>query len=902
MIDVRCRKHVDLKAILDFYKLELESHNKSYINEALRRYSIVSKVVGKEYTELYLLPLILKVLEIGSYEVNHIVSEELVNIIDLNTHYTEESKKTIKDICNNLLFNEEMSIRMESIKSLEIIFSRLQDERFIFSFIEEILLPIIKTKFNFSGNYYTSSSSSLTDKLSLCNIIPSLILPYCNKFEKNNLLLLYLSLCDDEVPSLRIGASQKLVKILKNIFPLKCGMTRIEYQKLKLSDQNIITEKLLNLVLALYKDQTCDLLKSASIGIAIQLYTNPIFYIEFISCDDRDSLLYFICSIFENRTYLQRQAVIEELIPLCLSLKGYYELSQEDNESIIFNGYILNGNSNILSNIRCNNYSVDIIQFIFDNLTKEVDIEIRLLTFKFIEKLLRMGIEIFESNRDSILGQSIEYERKTAIDDVVISVIMYINKNISDLLMIGSVPFKCIFCIILVQMIIYSQQLFEYDISNRKIKNSNNNLEHLKIKDMFIQIFISHFNDPNINVVSTAIENLYKIINLVSEEQLSDYILPKIKSILFVEIDLAAYNNERAEKSTALHKWRIIRCIIRQIPLWIRYNQPCSRICPFYNSIIVRSILDTTFSVSISALQTIMRIISKLNDFNECTIWINEFIIPSILMPFIEDETHSIKYTFDIAGSIDYNNIDDFSLNKNVEIYEYKFRSCDYMNRIFIMNLIFAIYRSLFYKWVYINFQEFKDHLNSVTSNIPNSFKTNETYIEGQKTPPFRVLSSILDGEELFIKLSELVVPLIINSIDDSIKNVSIATLQLVVQVIKIFSLDLYFSCDKEMFACSSFGERDGFGANDDSDELLKEHLLNQFELDSVWHLRNIMSNSKIDHKSVNIFSNCIYQEFIPVFEKIGELEIDGNDTELTFPIISIKEWYNIFKKELSKP
>ncbi|KAH8584154.1 HEAT repeat family [Cryptosporidium sp. chipmunk genotype I] len=899
MIDVKCRKHVDLKAILDFYKLELESDNKSYINEALRRYSLVSKVVGKDHSEYYLLPLILKVLEIGSYEVNHIVSEELVNIIDPSTQYTEDSKRIIKDICNYLLFNEELSIRMESIKSLEIIFSRLQEESSILSFIEEILLPIIKTKLNYSGNHYTSTSSSLTDKLSLCNIIPSLMLPYCDKLEKNNLLLLYLSFCDDEVPSLRIGASQKLVQILKNIFPLKCGMSELEYQQLKLSDQNIITEKLLNLVLTLYKDQTCDTLKSASIGIAIQLYTNPIFYIEFISCDDRDSLLHFICSIFENRTYLQRQAVIEELIPLCLSLKGYYELSQEDDGNIKFSGYISNNNCNILSNIKAVHYSVDMVQFVFDNLSKEVDVEIRLLTFKFIERLLKMGIDIFESNKGQNSGQTIEYQRKSAIDEVAISIIMYINKNISELLTIGSIQFKCIFCIILVQMIIYSQRLFEYESSNQKIRGLDNNLEHLKIKNTFIQVFISNFNDPNINVVSTAIENLHKIIYLVSEEQLCDFILPKIKSVLFVDVDLIAYNNKRVEKSTSLHKWRIIRCIIRQIPLWIRYNQPCVRICPFYNSIIVRSILDTAFSVSISALQTIMRIVSKFNNFNECTTWINEFIIPSIILPFIENKTHSIKYTFDMVNYINYSNIDNFNPNKNIEVYEYKFESCDYMNRIFIINLIFAIYRSLFYKWVYVNFQGFKDYLNSVTSNISTYFKENVTYIEEQNNPPVGVLSDILDGEELFIKFSKLVVPVIKKSLDDPIKNVSIAASQLVVQVIKIFSLDLYFTYDKEMFACSSFGERDGLSTNNDADELLKEHLLNQFEFDSVWHLRNIMSNNKIDHKNVYLFPNCIYQELISVFERVDELEIIESDLESVSPIISIKEWYNAYKKNL---
>ncbi|KAL3128668.1 hypothetical protein CHM_4g2375 [Cryptosporidium hominis] len=901
MIDLKCRKHIDLKAILDFYKLELESDNKTYINEALRRYSLVSKVVGKDYSELYLLPLVLKVLEIGSYEVNHIVSEELINIIDPNTQYSEESKRIIKDICNYLLFNEEMSIRMESIKSLEIVFSRFQGKSSILSFIEEILLPIIKTKFDYFGDHYTSSNSSLTDKLSLCNIIPSLMFPYCNKFEKNNLLLLYLSLCDDEVPSLRIGASQKLVQILKNIFPLKCGMSKFEYQQLKLSDQNIITEKLLNLVLALYKDQTCDILKPASIGIAIQLYTNPIFYIEFISCDDRNSLLHFICSVFEGREYLQRQAVIEELIPLCLSLKGFYELSQEGNEGIKFSGYISNDNCNILSNIKTINYSVDIIQFVFENLSKEVDIEIRLLIFKFIEKLLKMGIDVFESNKGLISDQTIEYQRKSAIDEVVISIIFYINKNISELLAIGSIQFKCIFCKILVQMIIYSQQLFEYESSNQKVRSLNNNMEHLKIKDIFIKVFVSHFNDPNINVVSTAIENLHKIINLVSEEQLSDFILPKIKSVLFVDVDLVAYNNKRVEKSTALHKWRIIRCIIRQIPLWIRYNQLCVRVCPFYNSIIVRSILDTAFSVSISALQTIMKIISKFNDLNECATWINEFIIPSILLPYIENRTHSIKYTFDVINYINYNNIDDFSSNKNIEIYEYKFESCDYMNRILIINLIFAIYRSLFYKWAYVNFQEFKDYLNSITLNMPNYFKTNGSSIEGQNNLPIGVLSNILDGEELFVKFSRLVVPVIKNSIDDSIKNVSIATSQLLVQVIKIFSLDLYFIWDKEKFACSSFGERDEFSAND-ADEFLKEHLLNQFEFDSAWHLRRIMSNNKIDQKDVYLFPNCIYQEFISVFEKIDELEVIESDIELVSPINSIKKWYSTYKNNPSNP
>lgn len=899
MIGVRCRKHVDLKAILDFYKLELESDNKSYINEALRRYSIVSKVVGKDYTELYLLPLVSKVLEVGSYEVNHIISEELVNIIDPNTHYSDESKKTMRDICNNLLFNEEMSIRMESIKSLEIIFSRFQYETLIFSFIEEILLPIVKTKFNFSGDYYNSSSSSLTDKLSLCNIIPTLILPYCNKSEKNNLLLLYLSLCDDEVPSLRIGASQKLVQILKNTFPLKCGMNENEYQQLKLSDQNLITEKLLNLVSELYKDQTCDLLKSASVGIAIQLYINPIFYIEYISCDDRDSLLYFICSIFENRTYLQRQALIEDLIPLCLSMKGFYELNSK-NKEFVFSGYTSSGNCNILSNIKANSCSVDIIQFVFEHLIKEVDVEIRLLTFKFFEKLLKMGIEIFESNRDSESEKSMEYQRKAAIDVIAISIIIYINNNITELLMFGNIPFKCIFCIVLVQMIIYIQKLSECDESSQEIKYLNDDLEQLNIKDIFIQVFISHFNDPNINVVSTAIENLYKIINLVSEEQLGNHILPKIKTVLFFDVDTVAYNNKRAEKSTTLHKWRIIRCIIRQIPLWIRYNPSPVRVCPFYNSIIVRSILDTTFSVSISALQTIMRIISRFNDLTECNIWIYEFIIPSILLPYIEDRTHSIKYTFDIVGSVSYRNSDDFRYDKCIETYEYKFRSCDYMNRIFIMNLIFAIYRSLFYKWAYINFQEFKEHLNSIPLNTPTNPKINESHLKEQKDPPFRVLSNILDGEEVFVKFSSLVVPVITSYIDDSIKNVSITTSQLVVQVIKIFSLESYLLWDKEMFACSSFGEKNGMIIDGYSDELLKEHLLNQYELDSVWHLRNIMSNSKIDDKAVYLFPNCIYKEFISVFEKLDKLEIDENDTELFPPISSIKKWYNTCEKESS--
>lgn len=893
MTDVRCRKHVDLKAILDFYTLELESDNKSYINEALRRFSIVSKVVGKDYTELYLLPLVSKVLEIGSYEVNHIVSEELVNIIDSNTNYSDESKETIRNICSNLLFNEEVSTRMETIKSLEIIFSRFQYETLTFSFIEDILLPIVKTKFNFSGDYYNSSSSSLTDKLSLCNIIPSLILPYCNKFEKNNLLLLYLSLCDDEVPSLRIGASQKLVQILKNTFPLKCGMNEHEYQKLKLSDQNVITEKLLHLVSALYKDQTCDLLKSASVGIAIQLYINPIFYIEYISCDDRDSLLYFICSVFENRTFLQRQALMEELIPLCLSIKGFYELNNKSKD-IRLGGYTSSGNCNILSNIKVNIHSVDVIQYVFEHFVKEVDIEIRLLTFKFFEKLLKMGIEIFESNRDSELEKSMEYQRKAVIDEIVISIIIYINSNISELLIIGNIPFKCIFCIVLVQMIIYIQQLSESDITNHEVNCLNSDFEQLSIKNIFIQAFISHFNDPNINVVSTAIENLYKIINLVSEEQLSDHILPKIKTVLFFNIDAAAYNNKRVEKSTALHKWRIIRCIIRQIPFWIRYNQPPVRICPFYNSIIVRSILDTTFSVSVAALQTIMRIISRFNDLNECTIWINEFIIPSILLPYIDNKAHSIKYTFDIVGSISYKNTDDFRRDEDIETYEYEFKSCDYMNRIFIMNLIFAIYRSLFYKWAYINFQVFKDHLNSISLNT--STYINESYLKEQKDPPLRVLSNILDDEDIFVRFSRLVVPLIANYIDDSIKNVSITTSQLVVQVIKIFSLDSYILWDKEMFVCSSFGEKDRIAMNGYSDELLKEHLLNQYELDSVWHLRNIMSNSKIDDKAIYLFPNCIYKEFISVFEKFNKLEIDEKDTELFPPISSIKKWYNIYE------
>ncbi|KAJ1610206.1 hypothetical protein OIY81_1004 [Cryptosporidium canis] len=895
-----CRKHVDLKAILDFYTLELESDNKTYINEALRRYSIVSKVVGKDYTELYLLPLVSKVLEIGSYEVNHIVSEELVNIIDPSAHYCDESKQIIRNICNNLLFNEEVSIRMESIKSLEVIFSKFKCEALTFSFIEEILLPIVKTKFNFSGDYYNSSSSSLTDKLSLCNIIPSLILPYCNKSEKNNLLLLYLSLCDDEVPSLRIGASQKLVQILKNTFPLKCGMDELEYQQLKLSDQNVITEKLLHLFSTLYKDQTCDLLKSASVGIAVQLYVNPIFYIEYISNDDRDSLLYFICSIFENRVYFQKQALIEELIPLCLSIKGFFELSKE-SEFEMFNGYILNGSCNILSNIKLGGNSVDVINYIFEHLAKEVDIEIRILIFKFFNRLLKMGIDIFESNRDSKFETSIEYRRRAAVDDIVVSLIIYINSNISELLLIGNIQFKCILCTVLVQIIIYIQQLSKCNTPGQNGIYLNTGLDQLNAQEIFIQVFVSHLNDPNINVVITAIENLHKIINLVSEEQLNDHILPKIKTVLFFEMGAMANNNKRAEKSITLQKWRIVRCIIRQIPLWVKYGQSPVKICPFYNSIIIRSILDTTFSVSISALQTIMRIISSFNDFNECKIWMNEFIIPSILLPYIEGKTHSIKYTFDVVNSVNCNGLNDMRHDKIVETYEYEFRSCDYINRIFVMNFVFAAYRALFYKWAYINFKEFKEHLNSVSLHASDSENPKDSYSKERDYYPVRILSKILDGEEIFVKFSRLVAPLIVKCVDDSIKNVSIVTAQVMVQVIKIFSLDSYLLWEKMMFACSSFGERRDIVTNDYGDELLREHLLNQYEFDSVWHLRNIMSNSKVDDKNFYIFPNCIYQELITVFEKFNKLEIDERDTELFSHISSIKKWFNSFEREINK-
>ncbi|KAF7459313.1 HEAT repeat family protein [Cryptosporidium felis] len=880
MLDVRGRKYVDFKAILEFYKSELESENKSFIHEALRRYSIVSKVVGKEYSELYLLPLMLRMLEIGSYEINRIVSEELVNIIDSSVNYKDESKLLIGKICSNLLFNEESSIRIESVKSIELIFSKFKDENLIFSFVEEVLLPIIKDKCNISGTNYSSSGSSLTDKLSFCNIIPTLILPYCTKIEKNNVLLLFLSLCDDEVPSLRMGASQQLVHIIKKIFPLKCGMNQVEYQNLKLTDQRLITERLLNLVVSFYKDQTCDVLKSASVGIAIQLYTNPVFYIEYVSLNDRESLLNFMCSALIDRQYSQRETIIGELVPICLSLKGYYELGQDKGEEMVFKGYASNSSSNILSDIGFSCYSLEIVTSIFEVITKEEDIGIKLSTFKFFRKLLKMGIDIYESHRDLLSNESIEFKRRNLIDEIVDLIIIYLNNSISDLLMITNSTFKCIFCETIVLMIIYIQHLLDHNSVNTK--SSIKVLEYQKLKDMFIRVFISYFNDQNINVVSTAIENLYKIIGLVSDEQLNCHIFPKIKTIIFVEVDNIT-NNKFVEKTTGLQKWRIVRCIIRQIPLWIRFESPCIGIYPFYNSIIVRSILDNTFSVSVSALQTIMRIISEFKSFDECKMWVNEFIVDSILSPYIENISHSIQYTFDVNHK-KIQNKDEFAEKKNIERYEYKIQSCNYMNRIIIMNLIFAVYRSLLYKWVYTHFIKFKTDLSLFISGMNNLTHHEESNYRSI------VLSDILQ-EDVFERFSKLVTPIIMDSIDDPIINVSITTSQLVVQIIKIFSFERYLNWEKETFSCSSFGEANSIEI-EYYDELLKEHLLSQFELDSVWHFRNIMSNCKIDNKN-SLFPKCIYKELLSVFKKYSEIEYNERDTEFVSIVNSIVEWYN---------
>ncbi|KAH7647359.1 hypothetical protein FG379_003026 [Cryptosporidium bovis] len=886
MLGVRCQSYPDLRGILDFYKSELESENKTYIFEALRRYGVVSKVVGKDNSEFCLLPLILNVVEFGNYEVNHIVSEELVNIIDVNINYTKESKEIIKKICSKLLFNEEISIRIESIKSLEAIFSRFVSSELVTSFIEEVILPIVKEKCSSKDSI---TNLPLTDKLSFCNIIPNLILPYCNKTEKNNLVLLYLSLCDDEVPSLRIGASQNLVQILKKIFPLKCGMSLAEYSDIKLVDQSIITEKLLNLVLSLSNDQTsCEVLKSTSVGIAIHLYTNPLFYLEYISSYDRNQLLYFVCEFLDSKYHLQRNAIIGELLPMCLSIRDYYKLSENDS-NFIFRSYLSSNEESLLSNIAISSKNSDLMQCIFNILANENETETKILVLEFFQKLIVLGIETYEGNNDSYQNDNIVMKRNASIVvDLSNSIISYIYEHLSEFQLEIHVSLKNSLCTLIVHLIKYIEYLpsgtsyFGIDIKNIKIK--------------FIQVFVSYFTDSNTNVVINAIEHLHVIINQINEEYIFCYLLPQIKTLIFSENEIISFNKKQTEKNIAVQNWRIKRCIIRQLPHWTKSIVFDRKICEFFNCIIIRCILDSTLTVSISALQTIMDIISGFETFDECVYWTNNFIIPSIFIPYIESKSHSIELSCDTSDSNKNSDGTESPLVKDRnEVFDYNILGDDYNKRILVLNIIFVTFRSLFYKWAFINFENLQE-------NLVNREKDNKIVREDEteESSGLIILTDVLNQEEVFTRLSKLVAPIIYNCITDPIVNVSISASKLSLQIIKLFSIKVN-SIHKQSFETSNFAGRTEF-LNSCEDELLKNHLINQFELDSIWHLRSVMSNIKIELQEITHFPICIYREFKTIFDKYSEIEVDESEEELYRVVNSIKLWYNLLITNRDKP
>ncbi|KAH8738909.1 hypothetical protein FG386_000775 [Cryptosporidium ryanae] len=884
MLGVRLQSYPDLRGILDFYKSELESENKTYIFEALRRYSVVSKVVGKDNSEFCLLPLILNVVEFGNYEVNHIVSEELVNIIDVNVNYTEESKQIIKKICSVLLFNEEISIRMESIKSIESIFSRFVTKELVTSFIEEIILPILKEKCH--GND-SITNLPLTDKLSLCNIIPTLILPYCNKIEKNNLVLLYLSLCDDEVPSLRIGASQNLVQILKKIFPLSCDMTLIEYSDIKLVEQSIITEKLLNLVLSLSNDQaSCEVLRSISVGIAIHLYTNPVFYLEYISSYDRDKLLYFVCDFLDSKYHSQRNAIISELLPICLSIKGYYQLSENDH-NIVFRGYSLSKDQNILSKITISNNNSDLMKCIFVILSNENEIEIKNLVLDFFFKLAVLGIEIYEENKNlSENGNKVIKRRISIIVDILNSIISYIYKHLPEFQLVVHVSLKNNLCTLIVHLIKYIEYLpsgtsyFGIDIE--------------KIKMKFIQVFVSYFKDSDTNVVISAIEHLSVVINQINKEFIFCYLLPQIKTLIFSENEIISGNKKQIERTIAVQNWRVKRSIIRQLPHWTKSIVFDKKICQLFNSIIIRCIIDTTLTVSISALQSIMDIISGFEGFDECVYWTEQFIIPSIFIPYIESKSHSIELSCDTSNlRKDIRNTKSLPAEERNEIFDYCILSNDYNNRILVLNTIFVVFRSLFYKWASINFENIKENLINREEDM---IIRNE---EADKLSGIVILTGVLDQEEIFIRLSKLVAPIIYSCITDHIINVSISASQLVLQIIKLFSLKSN-SIYKQSFETPNFAAIKESLSNCE-DKILKKYLMNQFEFDSIWHLRSVMSSVGIELNEIIHFPVCIYKEFKVIFEKYGEIEVSESEQDLYSAVCSIRSWFDLLKTSPNK-
>ncbi|EEA05985.1 HEAT repeat family protein [Cryptosporidium muris RN66] len=849
---VKSTQNVDANSIIEFYKSEIESENSIYCLEAIRRYGVVSQVIGSEKSRKHLVPIILKLVETASDEVCHAIAEELIKIVE--NIGDDKHWHLLQPLCDKLLFHDETSIRSEAIRTFEYIFSKVDEKQKIKNFVQGTLLPIVKMRIVIDNDCYSVDDSSLSTKLSLCYMLPSLILPYCENDEKSRILIMYLSLCEDEVPSLRIGASQNLVLLLRHLFPVKYGLSAAEYDSEKLHNQDIITEKLLNLIVSLYRDETSsDMLRSTSIGIAVQLFINPVYFNEYISNADRQNLLYLIGNALEDRCcYNLRQTVTNAMNHICLALKGYYDtIPTVSNRE--FAGYKNTESNNILDNIIGIPHNIDIIQSASYILMNDSDIEIRRSILDSIEQLLYMRIDMNSRATE-------------ALDNTINSIIKHFKMALPlPLYNDPNVSIRCAICRITVAAIKYLELYYYKDIPKDEFEREKLNLT---------KNYIHLLKDSNNEVIITAVERLQAIIVFISKDVIVKDILPQIKLIFFnSNINTSVVPDKgNIEETVTLLPWRVKRAIIKQLPFWFRSLK--TRITPFFDAMIICGILDPTHTLNVCAMQAFTLIIDALTDFSDAVSWIETFILQCVIYPYLRRARNSIQINYDIfSGSLEFDNYKNPRQSKDscerCESFEYEFSQNNYLHRILILQLIYLVYRGLIFKMV-------------------KQYKLNEIYLsEVKEELKFSMeLCEKFNNEHIYERISNEFVPIILQGLEDQIINVQITSAKVTAQILDLFSIDQYKTQSFGLETCKP-------SSISSNDETLRQHLYNQHEFDTIWHLRAIQmpNNSLPNPDKVPNYINSI---FTPIFRKCSQLadSCDSLEYDLYYSLYIIRSYY----------